>query len=223
MRNLIILLALSISFSSCVEIIDDISFKLDGSGTFKYTVNLSDSKVKINSILALDSLDGKKVPDLSDIKEIIAEYKIKLVEKSGISNVKVETDFTNFILKLQFDFEDVQSLQTAIKDIVIEKDKKQQMKEINYVWLIWDGNKLIRSVPNISSDLAKRLKKDETDALKTGSYTSITRFEKVIEKCDNPKANLSKSLQACMVKTNTFALVNNLNLLQNTIYLSGTK
>lgn len=223
MRNLVIVLGLFVSFSSCVEIIDDISFKLDGSGTFKYTVNLSDSKVKINSVLALDSLDGKKVPNMDRIKEIISEYKYKLEEKEGISNVKVETDFSNFILKLQLDFEDVQSLQKAIKDIVIEKDTKQEIKEINHIWLTWDGNKLIRSVPNISSDFAKRLKKDETEALKTGSYTSITRFEKSIERCENPKATLSKSMQACMLKTNTLSLVNNFNLLQNTIHLSGTK
>ena len=50
--------------SSCIEIIDDLSLKSDGSGTFKYSVNLSSSKIKVNSILALDSIDGKKVPSM---------------------------------------------------------------------------------------------------------------------------------------------------------------
>ena len=54
--------------SACIEILDDIKFNADGSGTFKYTINLSSSKVKINSILALDSLDGKKVPSKNEIQ-----------------------------------------------------------------------------------------------------------------------------------------------------------
>ena len=46
----------------------------------KYTVNLSSSKVKIGSILALDSLDGKKVPSLDEIKQKVTEFKLKLSE-----------------------------------------------------------------------------------------------------------------------------------------------
>ena len=49
------------SISSCIEIIDDLTLNSDGTGSFKYTINLSASKIKINSILALDSLDGKKI------------------------------------------------------------------------------------------------------------------------------------------------------------------
>jgi hypothetical protein len=48
------------SFTSCIEIIDDVTVKNDGSGSMKYTINLSASKVKINTILALDSLDHPK-------------------------------------------------------------------------------------------------------------------------------------------------------------------
>jgi hypothetical protein len=49
--------------------------------------------------LALDSLDGKKVPSIPEIKEKINRYKEILSQKEGISNVKVESDFTNFIFK----------------------------------------------------------------------------------------------------------------------------
>ena len=68
--------------SSCVDIWDDIALHADGSGTYKYTVNMSASKVKINSILALDSVDGKRIPKLPEIKEKI-EYK-------GMKDVEVK-------------------------------------------------------------------------------------------------------------------------------------
>ena len=87
--NLRILLVVcsAVLLSSCVEIIDDLSLNEDGSGTFKYNVNLSSSKVKINSILALDSLNGKRVPSISEISDRINEVTELLKTKEGISNV----------------------------------------------------------------------------------------------------------------------------------------
>ncbi|MBI2258418.1 MAG: hypothetical protein HYU67_05915 [Flavobacteriia bacterium] len=208
---------------SCIEISDDLTIHNDGTGTFKYVVNLSSSKVKINSILALDSLDGKKVPKISEIKQMIDEYKTKLENKEGIHRVKVESDFSNFILRFQCDFDDVQSLQKAIKEIVIEKDKQQEIKEINHTWLDWEENKLIRSVPTLTQQTTKRLKSEDLTRLKEGTYISVTRFDKPIEKCDNNSAKISPNKTACMIKTNTYSLVNNLSILENTIYLSTSK
>ena len=71
MKQTIPFLCVFFVISSCIEILDDITFNLDGSGTFKYTLNLSSSQVKINSILALDSLDGNKVPSLEEIQQKI--------------------------------------------------------------------------------------------------------------------------------------------------------
>jgi hypothetical protein len=210
-------------FASCIEINDDLKINSDGSGMFKYVVNLSESKTKVNTMLALDSLDGKKVPSLDEIKEIIAEYKMKIASKNGISNVSVETDFTNFILRFSCDFDDVVSLQKAIREIAIEKDKKQEFKEINHTWLEFEDNKLIRSVPNLTTETIQKLKKEDSEALKNGKYTSVTRFDKEIEKCENPKAIISKNGTACMIKTSPYLLLKNLDILENTIYLSSSK
>ena len=62
---------ISLFITSCVDIFDDITIHADGSGTYKYTINMSASKVKINSILALDSLDDHRVPKIPEIKEKI--------------------------------------------------------------------------------------------------------------------------------------------------------
>ena len=86
--------------SSCVDIWDDITLHTDGSGTYKYTVNMSASKVKINSILALDSVEGKRIPKLPEIKEKIEYYRNKLEDKQGLSNVKVESNYDDFIVKI---------------------------------------------------------------------------------------------------------------------------
>ena len=64
--------------TSCIEISDDLTLNNDGSGTLRYKINLSASKVKVNSILALDSLDGKPVPSKTQISAntILKKYRL---------------------------------------------------------------------------------------------------------------------------------------------------
>lgn len=210
-----------LSLNSCIEIIDDITVKNDGTGTFKYTINLSSSKVKANSVLALDSLNGQKVPSIADIQEKINFYKDKLEKKDGISNVKVDANFSDFIFKFQCDFQSVQQLQKAIRDILGEENKN--WVNYDYNWISWDGNKLSRSNPKMPENVVQKLKADEIEGLKKGSYISISRFERPIEKTENPNSQISANKLAVMIKTNPYSLTQNTELLENTIYLSGMR
>lgn len=212
-----------LGLTSCIEIIDDISLKNDGSGTLKYTINLSSSKVKINSILALDSLDGRKVPSIPEMEERIVSFKKKLSTKTGISNVTIESDFTNYIFKLQCDFTSVLALQNALKDVIEEESKEKNIPELDHNWLSWDGTKMTRSIPEITVKKTKEIKSEDIELMKQGNYTSITRFERPVEKFDNSAAVLSKNKMAVMIKTNPYALTQNSNILENIIYLSPIK
>ena len=219
----LVLLFSFFGLASCIEIIDDISLNNDGSGTLKYTVNLSSSKVKINSILALDSLDGKKVPSIQEIEERIASFKKKLSAKTGISNVIIESNFTDYIFKLQCDFTSLTTLQNALKDVIEEESKEKNIPELEHNWLSWDGTKMTRSIPEITVKKTKDLKTEDIELMKQGNYTSITRFERPVEKFDNTAAVLSKNKMAVMIKTNPYALTQNSNILENIIYLSPIK
>jgi hypothetical protein len=207
--------------NSCIEIIDDISLNSDGTGTFKYTINLSSNKVKVNSILALDSLNGKKVPSIKEIEEKIAIYKEKIEKKEGISNVKFESNFEDFIIKFQCDFTNVGFLQKAVKEIVIEEDKS--ISEVNHTWLIWDGNKFIRSAPKITSQSTNNLKNEDITELKKGKYVSITRFDRFIDKSENSLAEISKNKLNIMIKTDPYSLSKNVEIIENTIHLTPKK
>ncbi len=206
--------------TSCIDIVDDLTLNADGSGTFKYTINLSSSKAKINSILALDSLDGKPVPSKDDIRLKINEFKIKLAQKEGIKNVFIEEDYTNYFFKLSCDFDEVGQLQDAIKKTINEILKHSKNEFDEHQWVVLVGNTLSRSVPQAIVDQAKKLKREDSDLLKQGSYTSITRFEKEIEKFDNESAQLSKNKKALMLRVNTHSLLNNVSLMGNKIYLA---
>jgi hypothetical protein len=215
--------ALSIGLTSCIEIIDDVTVNNDGSGNLKYTINLSASKVKINSVLALDSLDGHRVPSKDEIAERITAFQNRLDAKSGISNVSVESNYTDYIFKVQCDFTSIEALQNAIKDVVKEESQEKNLKELDHNWMTWDGTKLVRSIPELTIERAKSMKPEDAELLKQGNYTSITRFQRPVEKFDNTNAILSKNKLAVMIKTNPYLLTQDYNLLENTIYLTPTK
>jgi hypothetical protein len=209
--------------TSCIEIIDDVTVNNDGSGSLKYAINLSASKVKINSILALDSLEGRPVPSKEELEERIVSFKKKLASKTGISNVVVESNFEDYIFKLSCDFASVQALQHAVKEVVMEETKEKNLEGMDHDWLLWDGNKLSRSIPEITLDRTRNLKPEDAELLKQGNYTSITRFQRPVEKFENTSAVLSKNRLAVMVKTNPYLLTQDNDLLENTIYLTPLK
>jgi len=69
----------------------------------------------------------------------------------------------------------------------------------------------------------KELKQSDIEQLKLGTYTSISRFDKMIDKFGNPAAILSKNKQAVMIKTDTYSLKENPDILENVIYLNSSK
>jgi hypothetical protein len=184
----LVILGLMLGMTSCLEIIDDLSLNEDGTGSFKYTVNLSSSKVKINSYLALDSLDGREVPSMEEITRQLDEVVTLLTGKEGISNVRFDSDYDNFIFKLNLDFASIAELESAIKTIVKEKNTGQRIE-------------------------------DEIAKLKKGTYTSITRFDREVERFENASALLAKNKKAVMVRTDPYSLIQRTDLLDNAIYL----
>jgi hypothetical protein len=210
---------LILTLSSCVDIFDDITIHADGSGTYRYNINLSASKVKINSILALDSVDGKRVPKIPEIKEKIEYYRNKLEEKPGISNVKVESNFDDFLFKISCDFESVSDLQEAVREIVKEESKDKNDPALNESWLSWDGKTLTRSIPSFQS-VVRKLKAEDQEKLKAGKYNVVSRFDKPIVKCDNAQAKISPTKAAVMIQASTFSVGTNPSVVKNSVLVS---
>ena len=210
---------LILTLSSCVDIFDDITIHADGSGVYRYTINLSASKVKINSILALDSVDGKRVPKIPEIKEKIEYYRSKLEEKQGISNVKVDANFDDFLFKISCDFESVSDLQEAVREIVKEESKDKNDPALNESWISWDGKTLTRSVPGFQS-VVRKLKAEDQEKLKSGKYNAVSRFDKPIIKCDNPQGKISPTKTAVMIQASTFSVGTNPSILKNSVLVS---
>jgi hypothetical protein len=195
-----VLSLITLFFGSCIEIIDDLTIKTDGTGSFKYTVNLSSSKTRINSILALDSLDGKKVPKIGDIKIKVEKIRTELASFEGLSNIRVEQDYSNFIFKISLDFKSLAQLQGAIKKIVSEEINEKNAPHFAHNWLNWTGKEYQRSFPELNNAMLDKLSADDREEMKKGSYSAITRFEKPVTSTNNPKAVVSPNKLNVLLK-----------------------
>lgn len=215
MIKILVTIFLLFSLSSCIELLDDIKINSDGSGTFKYTINLSSSKLKTESILALDSLDGIRVVKKPELISMIETFKTELALQPGIRNVVVTYDFETFIFKLSCDFDNVLDLESAItksleKSMNTEFENYESMISIN-------ASEINRVAPKIVTDGLNKSNYLNLELLKSGTYTTITRLDKPIISNSNAFAKISKSGQSVMVRVSCYDLLNNSKILDNKI------
>lgn len=210
------LIFLLFTLTSCIELIDDVTLNSDGSGSFKYSLNLSSSKTKVSSLLALDSLDGKKIPSRDELKSKIVEFEKTMSTQPDITNVKVESNWEDYIFKFSCDFNNLLSLQQAFKKS-IETMKWSNVticKEQN--WIHWSNSCLVRDIPEFSNTFFNSSYVKEDDLL-FGKYTSITRFDKEVVSFENTNSQLSKTKKAVMTQTNLKSLIEDQSKLDNKI------
>lgn len=193
---------------------------LDGSGSFKYTINLSSSKVKVNSILALDSFNGKKVPKIEEIEAKIQQFRELLKNEKGIKSAQTEFNKVDFIAKITVDFANLDELQSGIKSALTQLVSSTKISEESGVWVTWDNKTLQRMIPKIVEDRIKTDTQAEQELLSTGSYTCISRMPKNIQSSSNVQCKLNPSKTAAMLRVNTWDLTLNPSLLEHSLTLS---
>ena len=129
------------------------------------------------------------------------------------------TKCTDFIFKFECNFTNIDLLQEGLCKTFLIISNDDKISESEFSWLSWDSKVLKRSIPSIATDKLQRITKNDLVLLKTGSYTSITRFDRGVERFENPLSKLSKDTKALMLRTDTYSLKEKHSLLENTIYL----
>lgn len=216
----IILIVILFCFSSCFQVIEEISLTNNGSGNAMITLNLSSSKTKVASIMLLDSVYGYKVPSKQKIQQELDEVVVYLKKSEGISNVKRSLDLQNYIVNVSFSFKDISNINQINQHIL--KDLK--IKSVNSSSYTYNKttNVFARDYRYTSEAATeyKKLKGEVKNIFKDAFYTSIYRFENVVSSYNNKKANLSKSQKALMLKASVLDLINGKTSISNKIQLS---
>lgn len=215
--HILILFFASILLSSCFEIIEEISLNENGSGTFTYTVNLSQSKSKLQSIMSLDSVNGYKVPKQEEITNKIEEAGNIFIDMDGISQVKIETNFTDYIFSLSCNFSNISHLNNAINNTITNLQKNNFNPSDNFTFT---NDTFTRHNKYETYDAYEKLQNKDQIIFDNAKYVAIYRFKKDILSFTNAKAKQSKSKKAIMLKVDIIDLITKKSDIQNSIKIS---
>ena len=199
---------ISFSFhSNCFEIIEDLSLKEDGSGTYKLTINLSDSKVKFKTLLTMDSLAGTKVPSEEEITFQVNQFKEYLTKSESVTNFIIHLDFEELIFKFNLEFKSIDKLQ---KHIISYSQPNSTTSLFLSPLYTFTSNTLTRkiSTTNYPKDWVSKIAEDDVNLLKESSIVFISRFTKPIISTDPSLIKISKSGTACMQKISIWDVIN---------------
>ncbi|MCX2475610.1 hypothetical protein OQZ33_14855 [Pedobacter sp. MC2016-05] len=206
--------------SSCFQVVEEITMRNDGTGDVMLTINLSQSKTKVASIMLLDSVQGYKVPSKQKIQKELNEAAAYLRKSEGITNVKTTSDFNNYIATISFSFKDVSNINNITKNILAQqKIKATNTSSYTYNKTTKTFSRKYQAVASAKTEYNKLKSKDKA-VFNGAMYTSIYRFESPVISTTNSASNLSKSKKAVMLKASVMDLINGKINVSNQIQLS---
>ncbi|MFI5148323.1 MAG: hypothetical protein ACHQRM_01210 [Bacteroidia bacterium] len=216
-RAIYLLLLLPVFLSSCFDLVEELTLHPDGSGTYLFEANLSQSKTKLNALLTLDSMDGIKIPSREMIRKDITKARQVLAASEGISMVNDKINFEDYIFSMQFDFKNITSLNKALLSLRKAFPSKES-RSVPAAFKL-EGNTFTRLNEYEGRAEIKKLPPRDSSMLDNAFLTCIYRFDKGIKTSSNTNARISKNGKAVLLKVTVSELLNGKKKLSNTILL----
>lgn len=153
----VLVIALSVVLTGCITIDESYTFNADGSGSMKYTIDMSALIEMMESMDEGGDHEGELEagPDaLGSAGDMFAEKLDELKSISGITNVQSSGTSEEYIYTLSFDFTDVDALNTALNHVLGRDEDGKEFK-----FFTAKGKKVARA--SILGDLAKEFSEGE--------------------------------------------------------------
>ncbi|MBX2842720.1 MAG: hypothetical protein KTR26_13195 [Flammeovirgaceae bacterium] len=206
-----------LSMTSCLEIIEEITFRGNGSGQFSLTVNLSQSQTKLKTLMTLDSINGFKVPSQKYITEETQKIASWLENEKGLSNVTPVLDFEKFVFSISCDFDKIENFDKGVLKIAQQYDKQGRLFQMNNFTFM---DKIFkRKIPFSIANDYQNLKAQQKQILEEGEYIAIYRFPNPVKKQTNPDCKISKNGSATMLRYKLMDIATGHKSIENTIIL----
>ncbi len=213
--------SLVISLVSCIEIVEEVTLQDDGKGKIDFTINLSQGKTKLSSIMLMDSINGYKVPSIEQVNYELDKIKMLAEKTNGIHNVNLNRDFNEFIFDFHCDFDSIESLNHFISQLKIKNTLDASlMPEQNHFQYDVKSKTYYRNTNYLIAKGHGELKNADKAAFVNAKYIAITRFESPIKSVSNQSANISPNKKATMLKVNVQDLIKETENISNKIILT---
>ena len=216
--KLLLLVLTPLLFTSCFEIIEDVTVNTNGSGKVALIVNLSQSKTKLKSIMLMDSINGYAIPSEATIRKEFNSTVKTLKTIKGLTNIKQSLNFNEFVFKISCDFANIDNLNQVVSHFSEMNNMKvpNGIKHFSY-------NKARKTfMRNYEYDLTKAFnsaKKDDQKVLQDATYVTVYRFQNEIISSKNSKAKIAKNNKAILLKVKAQDIINNDSTIKNQIKL----
>ncbi len=214
----LLFLGLTFTFQSCFDVIEEVSLKTDGSGSFKLVLNMSRSKTRINSIMKMKTVNGHDVPTKEDIKQKITGIENVIKKTAGISTVKTNIDFDSYIASITCNFSNVGSLNKAVKNISDKENNTKPGIEKNYEY-----DAIAKTFSRLNKfslkDEYQKMSNADREIFSGASYTGIFRFENAVSTISNSESKVAANKKAVMLKQNALDIITNKKSIENKITL----
>lgn len=206
MKKFIVVL-LCVLFSSCFQVTEKINHTTNQSGDYSLVIDFSDSWIKTRAAILLGEVDGEKIPSEAEMKEKLAQFRSDASKIKGATKISTSYDFSNYIFKLNFSYNSIETL-NAVLNTINKETKLDHFKNSN-------GNfQRIASYP-IPEKLKE--KEDKKEDLQEAKITAVYTFDKEVKTVENTKSKLSKSRKTVFLKHNVWSVLNDNSLMNNSI------
>lgn len=208
---------ISLSLSSCFEIVEEVNFKDETKGNYQITLNCSQSKDRIRGLMKLDTFMGIKIPGTYEISNQLSKSTEILRKVPGISNVKCTKDFNSYIFTMTFSFDSVEALNKGIVAALANSSSEKHLIPNTTIFVKTENGFERQAIP--ADSIIKRFSKNKNalNLLKGASFTSIFRFKSAVKTVSNTKSKIAKNTLAVMLKEELIDCILQTQLLYNRI------
>ncbi len=212
-------IVLILSLTSCFEVVERITLRDNGSGSATFTLNMSKSRTKLKSVMKMETVNGKKVPSKLEIQNKVKRVETVVRSVPGISNVKTNLDFENFIGEFSCNFTDVAQLNEVVKAIQSEGLIKKGLSTRNYYYS--KEKKEFKRIHEVDlKSMYEKMSVADKKVLEGANYTSVIKFDQPVESYSNQSAKLSKSKKGMLLKSTVLDIINRKKSIENTIKIT---
>lgn len=194
-------------FSSCFQVTEKINHTTNQSGDYSLVIDFSDSWIKTRAAILLGEVDGEKIPSEAEMKEKLAQFRSDASKIKGATKISTSYDFSNYIFKLNFSYNSIETL-NAVLNTINKETKLDHFKNSNGIF------QRIASYP-IPEKLKE--KEDKKEDLQEAKITAVYTFDKEVKTVENTKSKLSKSRKTVFLKHNVWSVLNDNSLMNNSI------
>lgn len=215
MKKVLFFSFLTIFFTSCFEIVEEVKMKTDGSGKMIVTVNMSESKEDLKGYMDSGEIGEMTLPDQKELTSYLSKIENTLESVNGMSNATAEADFNEFIFTFAADFTNVKAMNTAVNKLT--KELSRGMISIDNKYEYANG-KFTRSFGSmLSAADYEKLPMMQRFVLESARMVSIYTFSKSVKKMSNENAELSTGNKVVKFKSTLGDIAKGTKSVQNTI------